>query len=127
MATVFPVIFLSVAALLLNVVVTRLVALEREQIGTLKAFGYETRDVLAHYVKLVLAMVSIGLVAGLGAGLWLARGMTAIYQDFYSFPYLHISLEPAVIFQAVAVTLLAALAGTLLAVRRAAALPPRWR
>jgi len=124
MATVFPVIFLSVAALLLNVVVTRLVALEREQIGTLKAFGYETRDVLAHYVKLVLAMVSIGLVAGLGAGLWLARGMTAIYQDFYSFPYLHISLEPAVIFQAVAVTLLAALAGTLLAVRRAAALPP---
>ncbi|MCU0259026.1 MAG: ABC transporter permease, partial [Solirubrobacteraceae bacterium] len=124
MATVFPVIFLSVAALLLNVVVTRLVALEREQIGTLKAFGYETRDVLAHYLKLVLAMVSIGLVAGVGAGLWLARGMTAIYQDFYSFPYLHLRLEPAVLFQAVAVTLVAALAGTLLAVRRAAALPP---
>ena len=124
MATVFPVIFLSVAALLLNVVVTRLVALEREQIGTLKAFGYATRDVLAHYLKLVLAMVSIGLVAGVGAGLWLARGMTAIYQDFYSFPYLHLRLEPAVLFQAVAVTLVAALAGTLLAVRRAAALPP---
>jgi putative ABC transport system permease protein len=124
MATVFPVIFLGVAALLLNVVVTRLVALEREQIGTLKAFGYDTRAILAHYVKLVLAMVSIGLVAGIGAGLWLARGMTAIYQDFYSFPYLHLRLEPAVFFQAVAVTLVAALAGTLLAVRRAAALPP---
>ena len=124
MATVFPVIFLSVAALLLNVVVTRLVALEREQIGTLKAFGYETRDVLVHYLKLVLAMVSIGLAAGVGAGLWLARGMTAIYQEFYSFPYLHLRLDPAVLLEAVAVTLAAALGGTLLAVHRAASQPP---
>ena len=124
MATVFPVIFLGVAALLLNVVVTRLVTLEREQIGTLKAFGYDTRAILAHYLKLVLAMVSIGLAAGVGAGLWLARGMTAIYQNFYSFPYLRLRLDADVFVQAVAVTLLAALAGTLLAVRRAAALPP---
>jgi putative ABC transport system permease protein len=124
MATVFPVIFLSVAALLLNVVVTRLVSLEREQIGTLKAFGYDTGAIFAHYVKLVLAMVSIGLVAGIGAGLWLARGMTAIYQNFYSFPYLRLSLDPDVFIEAVAVTLLAALVGTILAVRRAASLPP---
>jgi putative ABC transport system permease protein len=124
MATVFPVIFLGVAALLLNVVVTRLVTLEREQIGTLKAFGYDTKAILAHYLKLVLAMVSIGLAAGVGAGLWLARGMTAIYQNFYSFPYLRLRLDADVFVQAVAVTLLAALAGTLLAVRRAAALPP---
>jgi putative ABC transport system permease protein len=124
MATVFPVIFLGVAALLLNVVVTRLVTLEREQIGTLKAFGYDTHTILLHYVKLVLAMVSIGLVAGIGAGLWLARGMTGIYQDFYSFPYLQLQLDPAVFAQAVAVSLAAALAGTLLAVHRAAALPP---
>jgi putative ABC transport system permease protein len=124
MATVFPVIFLGVAALLLNVVVTRLVTLEREQIGTLKAFGYDTRAILAHYLKLVLAMVSIGLAAGVGAGLWLARGMTAIYQNFYSFPYLRLRLDADVFVQAVVVTLLAALAGTLLAVRRAAALPP---
>ncbi|MEQ8766421.1 MAG: ABC transporter permease, partial [Planctomycetota bacterium] len=39
MATLFPAIFLSVAAFLLNVVVTRLVATQREQIAALKAFG----------------------------------------------------------------------------------------
>ena len=45
LATVFPAIFLGVAAFLLNVVITRLIALEREQIGTLKAFGYgDVRD-----------------------------------------------------------------------------------
>ena len=40
MATVFPVIFLGVAAFLLNVVISRLVATQREQIAILKAFGY---------------------------------------------------------------------------------------
>ena len=124
MATIFPVIFLGVAAFLLNVVVTRLISLEREQIGTLKAFGYGTAAITAHYVKLVLAMVALGLVAGVGLGLWFARGMAGIYQVFYSLPYLHLVLDPAVFAQAVAVTLVAALAGTLLAVRRAAALPP---
>jgi len=40
MGTVLPSIFLGVAAFLLNVVVTRLVATQREQIAALKALGY---------------------------------------------------------------------------------------
>lgn len=124
MATVFPVIFLGVAAFLLNVVVTRLVSLEREQIGTLKAFGYGTGRIVAHYLGLVAAMVTLGIAAGIGVGLWFARGMARIYQDFYSFPYLRAVLDPAVFLEAILVTAAAALGGTVLAVRRAAALPP---
>ena len=124
MATIFPVIFLSVAAFLLNVVIGRLVATERDQIATLKAFGYSTADVAVHYVKLVLAITSLGLVAGLGVGVLFARGLGAVYRDFYSFPYLEFRLDPGVVASAVSVTLLAALAGTLFAVRRAASLSP---
>ena len=124
MATIFPVIFLGVAAFLLNVVISRLVATEREQIGTLKAFGYSTAQVALHYVKLVLSITAFGLVAGIGLGLWFAKGLSGIYQVFYSFPYLHFQLDPLILLQAVAVTLVAALAGTAFAVRRAAALPP---
>ncbi|MEE9543702.1 MAG: ABC transporter permease, partial [Thermodesulfobacteriota bacterium] len=40
MAWIFPVIFLAVAAFLLNVVVGRMVGTQREQIALLKAFGY---------------------------------------------------------------------------------------
>jgi putative ABC transport system permease protein len=124
MATIFPVIFLGVAAFLLNVVITRLVATEREQIGTLKAFGYSTLQIGMHYTKLVLAITSIGLVVGIGLGLWFAKGLGGIYQEFYSFPYLHFQLDPLIVLQAVLVTLVASLAGTVFAVRRAAAVPP---
>jgi putative ABC transport system permease protein len=124
MATIFPVIFLGVAAFLLNVVVSRLVATEREQIGTLKAFGYSTLQIGMHYTKLVLAITAIGLVSGILLGLWFAKGLGAMYQVFYSFPFLDFRFDPAILLQAVLVTVVAALAGTVFAVRRAAALPP---
>jgi putative ABC transport system permease protein len=124
MATIFPVIFLGVAAFLLNVVITRLVATEREQIGTLKAFGYSTAQVGWHYVKLVLAISLLGLLSGTALGLWFARGLSGIYQEFYSFPYLHFQLDPLIMLQGALVTLAASLLGTAVAVRRAAALPP---
>jgi putative ABC transport system permease protein len=124
MATIFPVIFLGVAAFLLNVVIGRLVATEREQIAALKAFGYSTLQVAWHYTKLVLAITAIGLVAGIGLGLWFAGGLSGIYQGFYSFPYLHFQLDPLVLLQAMLVTVVAALAGTVFAVLRAAGVPP---
>lgn len=124
MATIFPVIFLGVAAFLLNVVISRLVANEREQIGTLKAFGYTTWQVGLHYTKLVLAITACGLLAGIALGLWFAKALAGIYQVFYSFPFLHFELDPLILLQAVLVTAVAALAGTVFAVRRAAALPP---
>ena len=47
-ATIFPLFFLFVAAFLLNVVLSRLVASQREEIAALKAFGYtDRRDRLA--------------------------------------------------------------------------------
>lgn len=124
MATIFPVIFLGVAAFLLNVVITRLIGTEREQIGTLKAFGYSTLQIGVHYTKLVLAITAVGLFAGVALGLWFARGLANVYTEFYSFPYLQFHLDPLVLLQAGLVTVIAALAGTAFAVRRAASLSP---
>lgn len=124
MATIFPVIFLGVAAFLLNVVIGRLVATEREQIATLKAFGYGNFQVGVHYAKLVLLITAIGLVLGAALGARFARGLSNIYQEFYSFPYLQFRLDPMILLQAAVVTVGAAMLGTAWAVRRAAALPP---
>lgn len=70
--TVLPSIFLGVAAFLLNVVVSRLVATQREQIAALKALGYANPAIAAHYLKMVLASMALGyglvhLIAGAGA------------------------------------------------------------
>lgn len=124
MATVFPVIFLGVAAFLLNIVVSRMVALERDQIATLKAFGYSTLDVGMHYTKLVLAITAAGIVAGIGLGFWFARGMGYVYASFYSFPWIRFVFDPTIVAAAVLVGGMAALVGTAMSVRKAAAVPP---
>src|SRR5204862_1628118 len=64
-------IFLLVSAFLVNLTLTRLVALEREQIGLLKAVGYHDFSVLVHYLKFVALIVFIGIVIGSIVGTWL--------------------------------------------------------
>jgi putative ABC transport system permease protein len=127
MATVFPVIFLAVAAFLLNVVVTRLISLEREQIGTLKAFGYGTGQITAHYLKLVLAIVAIGLVAGIGSACGSPAAWPASTRCSTASPTCTSQLDWRCSRRRSRSRSLAALAGTLLAVRRAARCRPPWR
>ena len=62
LGTVLPVIFLAVAAFLLNVVVSRLVTTQREQIAALKALGYPNARIAAHYLELVLLIVAAALL-----------------------------------------------------------------
>ena len=123
-ATLFPLIFLGVAAFLLNVVVSRLISLEREQIAGLKAFGYSDLAVGLHYAKLVLLIVLIGVVGGIGLGVLLGKGMSNIYREFYSLPYMIYVLRPGVIAAAALISIAVAFLGTLHAVRTAARLPP---
>lgn len=123
-ATVFPSIFLGVAAFLLNVVVTRLIATQREQIAILKAFGYHHLAIGWHYLKLVMAVAVFGVAGGVALGAWFGKGLANVYMDFYRFPYLEYVLQPGVIGIALGVTGFAALTGTLLAVGRAIRLPP---
>lgn len=124
MGTVAPLIFLGVAAFLLHIVVSRLIATEREQIGLLKAFGYSAGAVAWHYAKLMLTIVSVGVLLGFAGGGWLGRGLTEIYTDFFRFPILYFRVDPGTFAVAALISVGAGLVGTLGAVRRAAQLPP---
>ncbi len=121
---VLPIVFLLVAAFLLNVVLTRIVSVQREQIAALKALGYTNRELAWHYTKLSLLIGAAGGVLGTVFGAWMGSGMTAIYNDFFRFPILTYNLPANVVFGGVAVSFAAATLGALNAVRRAAALPP---
>jgi putative ABC transport system permease protein len=124
-AALFPAIFLGVAAFLLNVVVSRLTALQRAEIAILKAFGYSPAAIATHYVKLVLLVVALGVAAGVALGAWFGRGLSNVYMETtFRFPYLDFVLQPGVVLAAFAVTGAAAVGGTLFAVFRAVRLPP---
>lgn len=112
MATVVPAIFLGVAAYLLNVVLSRLVALQRGEIAVMKAVGYGNAAIAWHFLKLVSAVVLIGAAAGVGLGVWLGRGLTWVYQGVFGFPVLEFHVPAHVVVTAIAVSLAAALLGS---------------
>lgn len=124
MATVIPPIFLFVSAFLVNMIMSRLIALEREQIGLLKAVGYSTWGVGWHYAKLVIAICMIGILIGSIAGTWLGRGLTQLYGNFFSFPFLVFAQSIDLYFIAAFVTIVAALAGAARAIWTTVKLPP---
>jgi putative ABC transport system permease protein len=124
MSRVLPPIFLFVAAFLVNMTLTRLVALEREQIGLMKALGYGSRAVAWHYLMFVVAIAAIGLVIGAAAGTMLGRGMAALYSQFFQFPFLIFHTDPAVYLIAASVTVLTATLGAARAVWGVAGLSP---
>lgn len=124
MAIASPLVFLSVAAFLTHIVLMRLIATEREEIGTLKALGYGTRDIAVHYLKLVGVIALIAVVLGSAAGYWLGRSLTELYTEYYRFPVLSYHIVPAVFLQGALFCFVAAYSGTLMTVLKAAALPP---
>ena len=119
-----PIIFLSVAAFLLNVVLSRLITTQREQIAALKAFGYSHLEVGLHYLKLVLAIVAVGVGGGTAVGAWLGKGLTEMYAKFYHFPVFYYEFHAGIVALALLVASAAAVLGTLGAVRKAVKLPP---
>jgi putative ABC transport system permease protein len=123
-AGIAPAIFLAVAAFLIHNVLLRLVALQRPQIGVLKAFGYTTRAIGWHYVKLALVMVLIGAASGTALGVWLGEGLTRLYENFFHFPALEFQLSAANLLGVAAIAIATAVLGAWPAVRRAAASPP---
>lgn len=123
-ATVAPTVFLSVAAFLLNVVLGRVLALQREQIAALKAFGYSNVQIGWHYLKLVLMIVLFGSAIGLAGGVYLANVFTRMIAQVYQYPQLVIAVRPSVVALAVVAAGGAATVGAVGAISRAVRVPP---
>lgn len=122
--TAMPVIFLSVAAFLLNVVLSRLVATQREEIATLKAFGYGNWTIARHFLGYPVVAVALGGLGGIGLGMWVGGKYAALYMRFFRFPEFAYIARPSLIAGAILISGAAAVSGALIAVRAAVKLPP---
>jgi putative ABC transport system permease protein len=124
LGTVLPSIFLAVAGFLLNVVLGRQIATQREQVAALKALGYDNQSIGLHYLKLVMVIVVLGVILGLALGAVMGHWFVGIYADVFRFPELRYRVKPELVLTAIGVALTAAVLATLNAIRATVSLAP---
>ncbi len=124
MGSLTPAIFLSVAAFLVNVVLGRLVRTQREQLATLKAFGYTNAALARHVVLMALAVCLAGCLLGIAVGWTLGRDLTGVYVHVFRFPTLAFRVDPGSVVTGIAVAAASGVLGVLGALRWALRLSP---
>jgi putative ABC transport system permease protein len=121
---IVPAIFLGVAMFVLNVALTRAVALQRPQIAALKGLGYDNRALAWHYLKWAVLIAAAGVVLGVVVGSWLGTWMIGLYNKYFRFPSLDFRLSLQVALAAAAASVGVAALGAWSAVWRTVRIPP---
>ena len=85
-ANTMPILFLAVGAVILYILLKRIIEQQRGQIGTLRSFGYGSREIQIHYLSYPLIIGLAGGLLGSLSGLWLSFPMTGMYQEFFHLP-----------------------------------------
>jgi putative ABC transport system permease protein len=120
----YPLVFLSVAAFMVNAVLARIVRLQREQIAQMKALGYSSRQVGVHYLKFVLVIGTLGTLMGGIGGRLLGAALVDLYTMFFRFPSLVFTMDYSALGLALFISLGASVLGVLTVVWQAVKLPP---
>jgi putative ABC transport system permease protein len=123
MSRFVPVLFLGVAAFLLNLVLSRICGTQREQIATLKALGYATGTVARHYLLLALAVCTLGGVLGVALGFGEGELAVRTLLQYFNLPVLVFRFDPTAAVAGVTAGFVAGVLGALSAVRRVVRLP----
>ncbi len=87
-----PILFLSIAGIVLIMMISRMVKKDRISIGVMKALGYGSWQVILHYMKYALSAGAVGVLLGTLFGAAVAGAMTKLYIDFFNLPLLKINV-----------------------------------
>ena len=123
-AMILPPIFYVISAFLVSMVIGRIIALERSEIGLLKAIGYSDVEICVHYLLLAVLIAMAGTLIGWGAGTWLSRALARLYARFFDFPYLIYNLSYSAYALSGLLAVASAALGAARSALRAARLPP---
>lgn len=124
LSVAYPLVFLSVAAFMVNAVLARIVRLQREQIAQMKALGYSSRQVGIHYLKFVGVIGTLGTLMGGIGGRLLGATLVDLYTLFFRFPSLVFTMDYSALGLALFISLGASVLGVLTVVWQAVKLPP---
>jgi putative ABC transport system permease protein len=123
-STILPVIFLGVAAMVLNILLRRMAERQRVIIGTLKSLGYSDRSVLLHFIGFGVVVGLIGGVAGVLVGVATTGAMIEMYKSFFQFPSFTMKTYPDVLLIGVAISVAFSTVGAARGVWRVLKLEP---
>ncbi|MBN2027460.1 MAG: FtsX-like permease family protein [Actinobacteria bacterium] len=95
-ALFFPILFFSIAAFSIYMILSRLVRTQRPIIGLMRAVGYSSRTVLFHYMSFALVVGLVGVVLGSLLG-WAATGIVSkVYSSTMKIPFVRYGVYPEV-------------------------------
>ncbi|MGE5227784.1 MAG: FtsX-like permease family protein [Planctomycetaceae bacterium] len=124
LALLFPILFLSAAAMAAYVLLGRIVRSQRGQIGMLAANGASSRTIFRAYLGYGWIVGLVGGVAGAVAGLALADAITRQYTAAISVPITVVSFTPVTPLVGVAIAVAAAVVAAAAPARAAARVEP---
>ncbi len=130
MSKIMPIVFLTIAAVIMYITLKRLIEQQRIQIGILKAEGYTTQEIMLHYMSYAVIIGLVGGILGVISGGILSYPLSSIFQVFFNLPGLEGRFSPSLaisgIILAVSFSLLAGFQGSrnVLALQPAEAMRP---
>jgi putative ABC transport system permease protein len=124
LALLFPLLFLTAAALATGVLMRRLVTAQRPVVGMLRACGYSRRQVVSHYLTFGVACGLAGGLLGAAAAIGLAGVATQAYTQELSIPITLTSISPLTAVIGIAFGLLTGAIAAALPAASASRVPP---
>lgn len=99
MATVLPIVFFLVAAGVQFIIIVRVIRSQRLQIGIMKALGYSSGAIMAHYCGYAVLVSVTGTIAGSLLGTSLATWISRIFGQYFNLPAIMSGLNIDAIFK----------------------------
>jgi putative ABC transport system permease protein len=124
MSVMFPVMFLLAGALATSVLLGRMVASQRGQIGVLRANGVSQRAIMGHYLTFGLAVGTAGSIPGAILGAISADAISRVYTATISVPVTVVEFRPLTVLIGLLMGPLVGAAAAYLPARRAARISP---
>lgn len=118
LATVFPVIFFLIAALVTLTTMTRMIEEKRLEIGMFKALGYRSQEIAKKYLLYSFLAGGIGCLLGLAVGFYLLPTIIFnAYGQLYNVANFKTLIQPKYLLIAICVALLCSVGTAMLVLR----------
>ncbi|OFW58527.1 MAG: hypothetical protein A2V52_08435 [Actinobacteria bacterium RBG_19FT_COMBO_54_7] len=93
-ALFFPILFFTIAAFSIYMILSRMVRTQKPIIGLMRAIGYSGREILMHYLSFAFLVGVVGVIVGSILGM-LATGLVSkLYASNLGIPEVHLGFYP---------------------------------